>query len=443
MSSLLSQIKAYLSVGIWRVRVKDLPAAKAVPIRLLRTLLMAVKGFVKDQCYLRAAALSLYTLLSIVPVVAMAFGIAKGFGLEKRLEEEIMREFAGQTEVLQRVIDFADKLLTNTRGGIIAGVGLIVLLWTVIKVLGHIEHSFNDIWGVEKPRSWGRKVADYITFMLICPLLWITASSVTVYITTQVTRITNEVELLSRFDHLIAAGLKLGPYALIWVLFSVTYILMPNTKVTLKSGIVAGIVAGTVFQLVQWLYIHFQIGVAKYNAIYGSFAALPLFLIWVQISWYVVLFGAEIAHADQTGDEFELEPDYRNLSPYQHKVVALQVLQLISRRFAQEKAPLPADALAQELNLPLGLVRDTTETLMASGLINQTQSDDGGAPPYQPAVDIHRLTLKKVLEAMEHRQGEPLDLEPRPETAALAESLKHFGDAMEQSPANRLLKDIE
>ena len=442
MSSLFTQIKSFLSVGIWRIRVKELPATKAIPIRFLRTLLMAIKGFVKDRCFLRAAALSLYTLLSIVPVVAMAFGIAKGFGLEKRLEEEIMREFAGQTEVLQRVIDFADKLLTNTRGGIIAGVGLIVLLWTVIKVLSHIEHSFNDIWGVEKARSWGRKVADYITFMLICPLLWIIAGSVTVYITAHVTRITNEVELLSRFDELIFAGLKLGPYALIWILFSVTYILMPNTKVSLKSGIVAGIIAGTVFQLVQWLYIHFQIGVAKYNAIYGSFAALPLFLIWVQTSWFVVLFGAEIAHADQTGDEFELEPDYHNLSPYQHKLVALQVLQLIIRRFAQEKPPLNADALAQKLVLPISLVRGTTESLMASGLINQAQCDDGAIPPYQPAMDINRLTLKKVLEALEHREGEEIQLEPQPEVEVLAESLKHLGDAMEQSPANRLLMDI-
>ena len=184
-------------------------------------------------------------------------------------------------------------MLDNTKGGMIAGIGIVVVLfWAVIKVLGNIENSFNHIWGV-RSRTFIRKLSDYLTIMLICPVLVIMSGSVTVFITSQVSAISGRFELLEMVGPAIYVGLKLLPYTLIWVLFTLTYMIMPNTRVRFDAALLAGISPAAPTRSIQAAYIHFQIFVAKYNAIYGSFAALPLFLMWLQISWFIVLIGAE------------------------------------------------------------------------------------------------------------------------------------------------------
>jgi membrane protein len=296
---LISKFFAFIRIDIWRIRLDDLPFGKSFLIKQLRIIILAFRGYNEDRCLLRASSLTFYTLLSIVPVAAMFFGVAKGFGFERRLEDQLFERFPGQEEVLSQVIHFSNSLLEQTRGGLIAGIGLLVLFWSVLKVLGHIEMAFNDIWEIKKQRSWGRKFSDYLSIMLISPILVLMSGSATVFITTQVAQITQKVELLGVVSPLISFFLKFTPYVLIWALFTILYIIMPNTKVHFKAGLLGGVVAGTLYQIAQGAYISFQIGAAKYNAIYGSFAALPLFLMWVQISWWIVLFGAELSFASQ------------------------------------------------------------------------------------------------------------------------------------------------
>ena len=170
----------FLNADIWRLQAHKLPPRRSFWITRLRILLLAVRRFNLDKCELRASALTFYSLLSIVPVVALAFAVAKGFGVEKMLGEQLMAKMQGQEEVAERIIGFAQSVLENTRGGAIAGVGIVLLFWTVIKVLGNIENSFNDIWGVKAPRTMGRKLTDYLSVMMICPILLIIASSMTV-----------------------------------------------------------------------------------------------------------------------------------------------------------------------------------------------------------------------------------------------------------------------
>ena len=165
-----------------------------------------------------------------------------------------------------------------------------------------VENALNKIWEIKEGRSWGRKISEYLSIMLIAPVLILMSGSITVFITTQITEITQKVTWLEMLSPLIYFSFKLIPFALIWALFTVVYVLMPNTKVKLKGGILAGIIAGTMYQIFQGIYIEFQIGVARYNAIYGGFAALPLFLMWVQISWWIVLFGAELSFASQNAN---------------------------------------------------------------------------------------------------------------------------------------------
>jgi membrane protein len=441
-ADLISNFFSFIRVDIWRIRLADLPFGKSFLIKQLRIIILAIRGYDEDRCMLRASSLTFYTLLSIVPVAAMFFGIAKGFGFEKRLETELFAKFHGQEEVINQVISFSHSLLEQTQGGIIAGIGMLVLFWSVLKVLGHIEMALNDIWEIKAQRSWGRKFSDYLSIMLISPILILMSGSVTVFITTQVEHIAQRVALLGVFSPLIAFLLKLMPYVLIWVLFTILFIVMPNTKVNFKAGLVGGVVAGTLYQIAQWAYISFQVGVAKYNAIYGSFAALPLFLMWLQISWWMVLFGAELSFANQNVDTYEYEPDCLNISPGFKKLLTLQVAHLLVKNFLNGAKPLTYSRISSRLDIPVRLVHNIIFDLVQAGLVSEIRTQADKEYAYQPARDIHQLTIKYILEALDQNGTDTIPVAKTEEYRALSDALKNFSDAMEKSPANKLLKDI-
>lgn len=411
-------------------------------IKQLRILLLAIRGFGQDQCPLRASALTFYSILSIVPVVAMAFGIAKGFGFQKLLEKQLLEKFSGQEEVMIRIVDFSRSLLENTKGGMIVGIGIVVLLWTVIKLLGNIERSFNDIWELKKPRTYGRKFSDYLSIMLISPILIIMSSSATVFITTKITLITEKVAVIGMFSPVIFVMLKLIPYCLIWILFTFVYILMPNTKVNFSSGFVAGVTAGTIFQVTQWAYIVFQVGVARYNAIYGSFAALPLFLIWMQLSWLIVLFGAEISFAYQYVDTYEFEPDCRQISPAFKRLLTLHIAHLVISTFSKGGIPLTGSKISQALGIPIRLVQQILDELIEGGTFSYAGTKENNERFYQPARDISGITIKSIIEALERIGVDNIPVAQTTELKVLSETLQTFSDIIEKSPSNRLLKDI-
>jgi len=440
--SLKAKIMEFIRVGIWRVRLKDSSRTKYFFIKQLRILILATRGFTKDRCTLSASALTFYSILSIVPVVAMAFGIAKGFGFQKLLEKELLGKFQGQEEVMNRVVAFAHSLLENTKGHLIASFGILFLLWTVIKLLSQIEHSLNDIWEVKSPRTYGRKFSDYLSIMLISPILFILSSSVTVFITTQISVITQKVALIGMFSPVIFFMVKLIPYGLIWILFIFIYMLMPNTKVNFSSGLIAGIIAGTIYQIAQWAYITFQVGMARYNAIYGSFAALPLFLIWIQLSWLIVLFGAEISFAYQYVDTYDFEPDRRYISPAFKKLLSLQVSRLIISTFLKADPPLSAISISKTLQIPIRLVEQILEELVEAGIVSDTEVKKNKEMSYQPARDINAITINTVIEALDQKGVNNIPVAQTAELRHLSEALKTLNEEIKKSPANRLLKDI-
>jgi membrane protein len=439
---LISKVFAFIRIDIWRIRLADLPFGKSFLIKQLRIIILAFRGYNEDRCLLRASSLTFYTLLSIVPVAAMFFGVAKGFGFDKRLESELYGRFPGQEEVLGQVINFSNSLLEQTKGGLIAGIGLLVLFWSVLKVLGHIEMALNDIWEIKKQRSWGRKFSDYLSIMLISPILVLMSGSATVFITTHVTQITQKVALLGVISPLISFFLKFIPYVLIWVLFTILYIIMPNTKVNFKAGLLGGVVAGTLYQIAQGAYISFQIGAAKYNAIYGSFAALPLFLMWVQISWWIVLFGAELSFANQNVHTYEYEPDCLKVSPGYKRLLTLQIAHLLIKNFSNGEKPLTYSQISNHLNMPVRLVHNIIFDLVESGMVSETRTKADKEFAYQPARDINKMTIQYVLEALDQKGTDDIPVAKTEDHQALSDALKNFSDAMENSPANKLLKDI-
>jgi membrane protein len=377
-----------------------------------------------------------------VPVAAMAFGVAKGFGFEKMLESQLRAKLAGHEEIVDNVVQFSHSLLESTKGGLLAGIGVIVLFWAVIKVLGQIEESLNDIWGIKEQRPLGRKFGDYLSLMLICPVLIILSSSVTVFVTTQVTLILEKITILGAFSPIVFFLMKLLPYSILWGLFTFLYIFMPNTKVRFTSALLAGIITGTIFEVVQWAYITFQVGAAKYNAIYGSFAAFPLFLVWLQLSWLIVLYGAELSFAHQNVDTYEFEPDALQASRRLKTLLSLQIAQRVIRNFARGEAALTAGQVSRELEIPIRLVNEIIFELTQSNILSGTDTGKDGERGFQPARDINALTISHVVDATELRGSNTMPFSHTSEFAALSEAVEIFRRTIEKLPANKLLKDL-
>jgi membrane protein len=438
----IPRVIQFLKTDIWRIRDRDLPGAKFFLIRLLKVVILTFRGISEDRSPLRASALTFYSLLSIVPVAALVFGIAKGFGFEKALEKGLLKNLEGQEEVVNWILQFAHALLENVRGGLVAGIGIVILFYTIIKILSHIENAFNDIWGIKKPRSLGRKITDYLSVMLIGPVLLILSSTLTVFITSGVKQVIERISILEAVRPGIFSLLQLLPYVALWVLFSFMYIFIPNTKINFKSGILGGVIAGTMYEIFQWGYINLQIGVAKYNAIYGSFAALPLFFIWLMISWLIVLFGAEISFAHQNVETYEFEQDCLTVSPSFKRLLSLRIMHLIVNHFSEAERPCDTREISHELEIPIRLVNQILFELVAAGIVSEVQTDEGSGVGYQPARDTDSMTIKYVIDALEQHGSVNIPVARSEELQKLSESLKAFGDLVEGSEANLKLKEI-
>lgn len=435
----------FFSTGLWRIRSAELAPGYAFLLRQFRVFVLAVQEFSRDRCLLRASALTFYTLLSIVPVFAMIFGVAKGFGLEAKLDEYLRAQLQANPELtvlLDKVLTFSQNMLAEARGGLVAGAGIVILIWTVLRLLSNIERSFNDIWGVRRNRSFARKFSDYMAFMLISPIVLVISNSLTVLVTSQVETIIDRLALWGWVGPVFFLALKFLPWLMLWGLLTFSYLFMPNTRVSLPSGLLGGFIAGSLYIGVQWVYLHFQIALGQYNAIYGSFAALPFFLIWLQISWLIVLLGAEIAFAHDNVETYEFEPDSGHASPAFQNRLALALSWHCVQRFQKGEKPLTSHQLAQELQCPIRLVRMVLEDLKRAGVLAEVQGEDEKERAYQPAQDSHRLTMGLVLNRLQERGVDNIPLHGGPHIEALLKAYDAYREALLFREEDLLLKDI-
>jgi membrane protein len=439
---MLAKWMNFIKTDIWRMRLKDHSPGKSFLIRLIRIVVLAVRGFNENKCKFRASALTFYSLLSIVPIIALMFGIAKGFGLQEKVQAQLLEKMKGQEEVVTKIIDFSNSLLANTSGGVIAGVGVAFLFWTIISLLGNIEGSFNDIWGILKSRSFGRKFGDYLATMLVCPILLAISGSATIFVSSQIQTIVEKIPLLENLGPAFWLLLKVLPYLTIWIAFTFIFIFMPNTKVRFKSGLIAGIIAGTLFQLVQWAYVNFQVQITARYAIYGSFAALPLFLLWLQMSWLIVLFGAEVSFAHQNVETYEFEPDCLSVSFSFKTLLSLLITQRLVRRFCDGEKASEASQLSHELEIPVRLVRQILYELSEARVLSEVRKSEDKELAYQPAIDADKITVKFVIDHLEQRGTSGIPVTKSGELDKLSDCLRQFGEIIEKSPANVLLKNL-
>lgn len=392
--------------------------------RIWRILLNTSIGFYEDGCSIRAAALTYFTMMSIVPVLAVALGLARGFGFAPILEDVIKDQLREQPEVALYVINFAYSLLENTSSGVIAGVGLPILLWSVYNILGSIEEALNNIWKVSNPRSWIRKITDYITAIIICPLFFVVSSSITIYLKTHFTDIWKGVVFLEY------ALIHLFPYLLTWMLFTFLYFFLPNRRIPFRYGIIGVLVGGTAYQLLQTFYISIQLKLTSYGAIYGSFAALPLFLIWLNLSWMIVLAGAELAyHSEISAWKYPPAAGHIPQSTTSERVLAVLVVNTIIQSFRQGKEPMTLHQLSDKLGASKNDLDNVIKTLVRYNILSETSYHSDNEVHYQPARDVSSLTLKTVVELFPPQDFNDIHVYNNPSLSYFEKKLKHYEQA--------------
>lgn len=374
-------------------------------IRLLISELTAKRVF--DS----AAALTYSTILAIVPIMAVVFAVARGFGYSKYIETWFRDMLTSQPQAAEIIIGFVNSYLVHTKSGIILGLGLVFMLWTVLMLVSNIEKTFNDIWQVKKPRSLFRTFTDYIAMLFLVPIIIVVMAGISIFMATIADNLDQYVVISSVAHFLI----DLSPYILLSGAFFALYVFMPNTKVHLRSAILPAILAGTAMQWLQFFYIHSQIWVSSYNAIYGSFAALPLFMLWVQFSWIICLVGAELTYTMQNLEESAFMSDAKSMSHRYRMMLSALLLSLICKRFAEGRKPYTALELKLETNIPIRVTSELLYDMTLAHLILETYTTDekGDDPVYLPAESLDNLSVGTMIDRLESQGGWKLDIHLR------------------------------
>jgi membrane protein len=432
--ALFRRIIRFFKEDLWKIRARDLPAPRRYLVKFLKIFILAVRGFQQGGGNIRASALTLYTLLSIVPVLALLFGIAKGFGLEAKLQEWLFTQLPEQRELLGQALVFARRMLDSAQGGLVAGAGVVFLLYTVIRVISNIELAFNQIWSLSRARPWSRKFSDYLSLILVGPFLALSASSLNVYLAALVNRAAHAAPLSHLLNPLVRTGLALGPILLLWLLFTFIYVFLPHTKVRIGSGMIGGAVAALLYQMAQSLFIGLQVGASKANAVYGSFAALPLFLIWLQTSWNIVLFGAQLTYQHQNFESNEKDDHVVALSLRAVKRLALGVFRYVADRYLRGGNPPVDEEMARDLDVPARILSDILRRLVEAHILVVTAGPAPGETAYLPARDPHGLTPVDIIATLES-QGE--DLQYAQGDAGYSPLLTSFEDCLRKHPDNK------
>ena len=388
----------FLKVDIWQVQREDISPLRYLLYEVIKKVLLAVEYFTTKRMMDSAAALTYSTLLAIVPIMAVVFAIARGFGYNKYIETWFREALSSQPQVAEAIIGFVNSYLVHIKSGIFLGIGLLFMLWTVIMLISNIEKAFNDIWQVSTPRSIFRTITDYMAMFLLAPIIIVVTSGISIMMAT----FANGIGETLIVGPTLRFFLRLLPYIIMSGVFIALYVFMPNTKVKIRSAIIPGILAGVAMQGLQLVYIHSQIWVTGYNAIYGSFAALPLFMLWVQISWTICLFGAELAYTNQNLEKFAFRASTDDLSHRYRLLLSAYLMTLICRRFEEGKKPYTALELKLETNIPIRITHDLLENLTRVHLLSEMTNDEKGTEAvYQPAESTARLSVGMMIDRLE------------------------------------------
>ena len=404
----IQQLIHFFKTGIWQITRGDVSPLRYLMVNVMKKILLAVRFFTAKRVLTKASALTYSTLLAIVPILAVVFAIARGFGYSKYIEVWFRDALSSQPQTADIIIGFVNSYLVHTKSGIFLGIGLLFMLYTVLMLVSNIEEAFNEVWQVKKSRSVFRTFTDYLAMFFVFPILIVISSGISIFLATVADSMPDFLMLGSAVRTLI----DLTPYVLMSLMFIALYIFMPNTKVKLSSVIVPGILAGIAMQGLQFVYIHSQIFLSSYNAIYGSFAALPLFMLWMQISWTICLFGAELCYTNQNLDYYDYDANAGEISHRYRLMLCALLMSRICKRFAEGRKPYSVLELRKETNIPIRFVNDLLYELIDANLLIEVTSDEKGEESrFMPSEDLSNLTLGTMIDRLEARGRWKIDLD--------------------------------
>ncbi|TWP23942.1 YihY/virulence factor BrkB family protein [Apibacter muscae] len=425
----------FFSHEIWRINTSSKSNRKIIIYDIVKAFLLTFRNINSSQINTRAAALTYNSLLSIIPLLAVLFAIARGFGFQNIVESQLFEFFTGQKELLTRAMKFIDHSISYAQGGIFLGIGIILLFYTVITLLSNIEDNFNSIWRIQQGRSLFRKFTDYLALIVITPIFFICNAGLTIFLNSSLN--------FDFFNYVLVPIIKFVPFVIIILLFTILYIYIPNTKVKFKSALMGGLVSGSCFQIFQMLYISGQLGLSKYNAIYGSFAALPLLLFWLQLSWFICLFGVQLSYSYQNINKFSFERETSNISRRYKDFILLTIATLIIKRFETKTPPYTADEISETFKIPSQLVNDSLYYLLKSEIIRETPSNDEMVISYIPSIDINKISISFFFNNIDQLGSEDFKIDKSDEKIKnIWEKTLEIRQLIYRKEGDILLKDI-
>ena len=384
---------------IWSVNGQNLSRMERLGLAVLKRLVITWECIVKNHIMSYASALTYSSMLAAVPMLAIIFAIARGFGFDAIIETKLRSSLEGNPDIADTILYFVESYLQHTKGGVFIGIGLVILLYTLLSLTSNIEEAFNTIWYVKRSRTISHKITDYISVFLLMPFIIIITSGLSIFLATFRTLLP-ETQLLTGT---MSFFLHFSPVVFAIVIFMLLFKMMPNTRVKWRHTIWPAILTGTVFMAVEWVYVHYQIKLSAYNAIYGSFAAIPLFMLWMQISWCICLLGAQLSYANQSLQTYAFERVSDELSRRYRDTLILLLMSRICKHFASGLKPFTAHRLAVNTHLPDSLVGILLSELTEMQLLVEVPMEPDNEPHYLPAIDIHRITVGMVVRRIDSK----------------------------------------
>jgi membrane protein len=401
------QLYRFFSRDVWETRLDELPAPRALRYRTARVAHVAMRGlFLEEELHVRAAALTYFTVLSIVPLLAFVFAILKGFGayqllIEQTIRPELIRLFQGNPPLraaVEQILDFVAQTGVTSLGL----VGLLTLLYAATRLLRNIETALNEIWGAHSARNVLEQVRDYMALIVITPICLMGAVALTTFgQVLKLLRVAGKaIGLAGVLEPLIGLA---GPLLVLFIGLTALYIVMPNTQVRTRSALIGAVIGGSAWYGVLVVHVKFQVGVARFNALYSSFGAIPIFLAWLQISWLVILIGAQIAATHQHSHRLAQHKRLNRADQALRETVCLSAVLRIARAFLGGTPPPTLSELSTELDTPDMVLSEWLDRLAAAGCLTPTTRNS--LPAYVLAIAPERLHVKDVLDALRREPG--------------------------------------
>lgn len=451
----------FVTHDLWSVEAGGLPTFRAMFVWVYRVLFIAIRGFRRDRCFFHAAALTYITALSIVPVLAFMFSMAKGLGayddlVETAIEPALERVFpveeesvpgdaalvAGAAEsgsdgvraAIEKILEFVSRTDASKLGLF----GLAVLLWAVVKMLGSVENSFNEIWGVPSSRSVVRKISDYLAIVVVIPIFMLTAMAITA--SEQSVSAMNFLAERLHMGPVLDVLLRALPLVVVWIAFTFIYMCLPNKRMKLSSALVGGIGGGTLWQLLQVAHFNLQASAANYNALYAGFAAIPILLVWICLSWVTVLFGAELAAAHQKAPTYRGSAYTGPLEQAFKEVLALRALTLVAEAFLRGRRPWNVERLSERMNVPELWIDEVVEDLVQGEVLVRLEGE--GDRSIQPSRALESISVSQVLSVLRGDRMQDRFPAREPLEERVQRTLDGLDRALADSAHNPSLRDL-